>query len=647
MTPFPTPKVFEPASGSHRLPDAQSFEPVTVETLGGNAALPAADSIPFVPGSNPGTLYAPSSSALARETAIIEIRDRMQDRGLSASAAAREAGIPRASFDRWSARYDVGGLEALEDNYANCGRKPLATLDAVELNAARKLYLETGSVTAALGMLAASPECSQETADAITKKRRSKHIITPTLRKQISSVPQAVLDYHKSPKKVTREAFINPRSLSFIGKDRTEQRILPGMFCERDDMSNNFLFWVDWPWGGDPCSDKYGVRIARGQNLLHIDVGSLRFLSYLLLVRLRDSYRADDIWQWVGQSYRDIGIPEIGERWERGIWQAKKLQGTPIEGGHTDQETRLGGIAGLGRKIITSQPPTTKIIENRFRYFQRVCATIPGQIGASRGEMEKVNKIWTACREGRRDPRDYFLSYEDTCRQLDAKLQWVNSESVEGTIYHGIPNDLWVREGGDQRMTRLTAGQSHLFARDRHVVTINKGHALIRKTAPDGKRQGWYFYHENLWRLEGRRVALYMDDFAPATGATIVAAEGQSAGEVICQGEMVDGCPQFALSLTSDIDDTRACDAIERRKKFGNAVRAEYRALGINHTIAKGTYASDGRGRSGSAETSAPLQPAAPARTRDIKPARTPEPTFDDIERLEAEAFARGDLAHL
>lgn len=609
-----------PASGG------ADFEPAAGAFSGGNVT-PAAG------------LIAPE--AMERWEAIRTVEMAVRSRGLTISAACRETGLPRVNFDRWQARVKSGGIEALQDNYANCGRRPLATLDEQELLAARQLYTQTGSATLALRMLANTAGCREEVADVILKQRRSKHTLTPTLRGQVV-VPDAVLDWHKSPKKVRRESFITPRNLSFLDRSGGEQRLLPGMLAERDDMSNNFIFWIDWPWGGDPCSDKFGVRIARGQNLLHLDAGSLRFLSFLMLVRLRDSYRADDIWQWVGQTYRDIGIPEIGERWERGIWQANQLHGTPIESGHTGQEQRLGGIQALGRKIQTSQSPTTKIIENRFRFFQRVCNTIPGQIGAKRGEMEAVTKLWTACRAGHRDPRDYFLSYEDTCKQIEAKLQYVNSEQVEGSIYQGIPNEIWHREGGDQRMTRLSAEQSYLFARDRHVVTISKGHALVRKTAPDGVRMGWWFHNEELWRMEGRRIALFMDDFAPASGATLVIADGREAGKVIGQADLVEGCPQFALGndTATGAAAQAGVDALDRRKAFTDAVRGEYRALGLRKTIARGTYASDGRGRVARAEqTSNPLDPAPRSRKPEFV-----EPDLDEIDRLEAQAFKRGDL---
>lgn len=542
------------------------------------------------------------------------------------------------------------------------GPKPIALLNDAELRMAKALYVTHESKTLALRKLAGSPACRQEVADVILKRRSSKHTITPALRGQLV-VPDAVMDWHKSPKKVRRESFITPRTKTFLDRSGAEQRLLPGMLAERDDMSNNFIFWIDWPWGGDPCSDKYGVRIARGQNLLHIDVASLRFLSMNMLVRLRDSYRADDIWQWVGQTYRDLGIPQIGERWERGIWNANQLHGTPIKAGHTGQEQRLGGIQALGRKITTSQSPTTKIIENRFRFYQRICKDIPGQIGAFRGEMEKVSKLWTACRAGSRDPRDYFLSYEDAVSQLEGRLQDVNSEQVEGAIYNGIPNDIWIREGGEKRMTRLTADQSYLFSRDRHVVTVNKGQALVRKSAPDGVRLAWYFHCEDLWRFEGRKVALFMNDFAPAEGATVVLADRQGEGKVVGFADLVEGCPQFALGVdfNGGRGATAALAALDRRKVFADAVRCEYRALGLTHTIARGTYAADGAGRSRSLEKSPAIEetnirPFRDDKGKEIK-ARAASAFFkqeearefsereiDEINRMEAETIAREPL---
>jgi hypothetical protein len=517
-------------------------------------------------------------------------------------------GISAGTYSRWRREYAAKGKAGLKTKWTNCGRKPLAKLDDIEEAVVQKLYVTTGSVTLALRSLAHSPTCSQVTADAILKRRRSKHTITRTLRCQVKDVSPAVHAYHCGARAAAR-MFINPRTLAYLDPLGKERKLQAGDLSERDDMSNNFIGWIDWPFGGDPCSDRYGVRVFRGQNLLQLDVASLFFQSFCFLVRLRDSYRADDIWQWVGQSYRDIFKPAIGERWERGIWKANQLRGTPIAPGHTAQETRLGGLQALGLQVIESQSPTTKIIENRFRYFQRVCATIPGQIGASRGVMERESKLWTECREGRRDPRDHFLSFEQLSDEIENKLHFVNAEQVEGTLYHGIPAEIY-RAGLAQRAERgdapqrLTAEETYLFSRDLRKATASKAHAMVRYVNPDGRRKAWWFHHPELFREEGQQLAVYFDLQNAGLGATVVPVRARKPSEekvptYAC--ELVEGMPQFALGL--DLDGGRGAqamvDGLERRKAFDQAVRAEYRALGFTgRRLARSAAVRDGAGRS-------------------------------------------------
>ncbi len=113
--------------------------------------------------------------------------------------------------------------------------------------------------------------------------------------------------------------------------------------------------------------------------------------------------------------------------------------------------------------MIISQSPTTKIIENRFKYLQTAQATIPGQIGTKRGEFDAVNKIWTACRNGHRDPREHFLSHAEVLSQIERSFHDVNSDPVEGTLYHGIPAEMWLNGGGAERVRPLSAEQTYLF----------------------------------------------------------------------------------------------------------------------------------------------------------------------------------------
>ena len=532
--------------------------------------------------------------ALDRQAVLEKVAAIMEEGKISLRQACLLIGESPSNIIRWRDQFAKDGLEGLESKTGNCGRKPEIELNETEELAAKQLYVQTGSKTSALRMLAHVPECRPEVAECILKKRRSKHTLTKIIRDQIE-LPQAVMDYHKSPTGVRHNAFINPRTLEYIDALGERRVITPGDLFERDDMSNNFLCWVPWPWGGDPCSDKYGVRVARGQNLLQCDVASLYFPSFNFLVRMRDSYRADDIWQWVGQTYRDVGMPRIGERWERGTWQSRKLRGDSeavIEAGHTDEALRLGGMGALGLRVIVSQSPTTKIIENRFNFFQTICSTIKGQIGRKRGEMEEMNKIWTACRNGHRDPREYFLSFEEVCDQVEQKLHYVNSEPVEGNLYHGVPAAMW-KEGIEANPLKPNRG--FLFSRDKTQITASKGHVCVRKSAPDGRRGAWWFHHEELYRYDGMKCAVYYDQYCLEAGATLVIAEGRHAGKVLGGAELVEGCPQFAIGGEDIITDLTG---INRKRGFMDAVRSEYRSLGLGgKRLGRVARSDDGAGR--------------------------------------------------
>jgi Helix-turn-helix domain len=607
------------------------------------------------------------TEALRRQS-LLEAAAALIAAGRSQNAAAAELGVSSANLTRWRGRFAADGLAGLADQReSRCGRRPLAVLNEAEELLAKRYFVKMESKTSALRALAASPDCRPEIADAINKRRASKHTLTRALRDQIS-LPAQVIAYHKSPKNVRVNCFINPRSMTYLDALGAERQILPGDLFERDDMSNNFLCYVPWPWGGDPCSDKYGVRVARGQNLLMIDVRSLFFTSFNFLIRLRDSYRADDIWQWVSQTYRDIGLPRIGERWERGTWASRRLRGdseVPIEAGHTDELARLGGMGALGLRVIESQSPTTKIIENRFNFFQRRCALIPTlQIGRNRGEMERETRLWMRMRSGHVDPRDYCLSFEQCSDEIEKALHDVNSEPVEGLCYQGIPAQVWSEGIAANPLARLAPEQGWLFSRDKREITARKGHVLLRYTTPEGHRAGWWFHHPEMYAAEGLKCSVYFDHYAPGEGATIVLAEGRKAGTVLGQAELVQGIPQFALGFQTG-DDTAAADrllgALERKKEFLDAVRSEYRALGIGgRRLARTVRVDDGAGRavqisSGRCGAEGDPSPAVVELAHESAARLTPsrraasEPVDFDAQlertrRLEAEAMERGDL---
>jgi len=218
-------------------------------------------------------------------------------------------------------------------NPGNPGRKPLAEFTEEEQRAVQRLVVQTDPNTGtrisrsmAIRLYAHSDKCREELAAVILKPRASKHSITPTLKRQARITAETKMLY-RGNKNFALNGYSQPRSLTFLDSAGVEQPILPGDVDERDDMTLNQPWYVEWePDGTDPCAEKFGVKLLRGQLLVNLDVGSQRGLSFELLARPHDAYRADDIWAWIGRDYREIGLPRFGERMERGIWEAKAIQ---------------------------------------------------------------------------------------------------------------------------------------------------------------------------------------------------------------------------------------------------------------------------------------------------------------------------------
>ena len=594
-------------------------------------------------------------SGLNLELSRASVVDTIAASGVKLSAS-REAlrKLIRRTWEKWLDGGQV--IEALEDR-PRTGRPSLYVPTLEEKNALKTLNLQTGSVSLAAHMYAIRPECSPELKEVIQKERSSIHKLPPTIR-QAAAVTEAVRSHYKSPKAARLKHHMQPRSFDYRDKTGSLEHIQPGQLWERDDMSINCLFWVPWKWGGDSCSERYEVRLCRGQLLVSLDVGSQRFLSFNLLARTMDSYRADDIWQWMGHDYSAIGMPEIGERLERGTWKAKKISGNlsvAWDGKPSIEEhKRIGGLRSLGITQITAHTPSAKDIERRFNLLQNVMGTIPGQIGRHRGEMERETKIWMACQAGHRNPKEHFISYSEMLDEVQKALLICNARKFEGIHANGIPDQLWEESGAPEILRKLPEEKAYLFARDRSEITASRGHIQIRRKSPDGSRCAWWFGHEALQEWEGKKVQVYHDIFAPAAGVSIV----DWRDRLICHAPLIEGCPQFSLDPSSR-DET----SLDRRKKFQNAVVSECRILDPRPEQKKRIMAkiSDGRGNeiiSTGAETSSRMFPGTAARgagrpgddaiqraykTRQFTPDIT-EASLAKIERLEKEAIARGDL---
>jgi len=518
--------------------------------------------------------------------------------------------------------------EALSDRRKKNGRKPLAVLTPEQQAHVHSLVLATDpndgtptTVSMALRMFAQSDQCPDEVAAVINKQRSSKHTLTPTLKRQARITRESKMLY-RGDKNFSLGAYSQPRKLSRIDAGGIERPILAGDIFEADDMTLNQPWFVEWesePDGpdADPCAAKYGVRLLRGQLLVMIDVGSQRILGFLLLARPKDSYRAEDIWSWFGQVFTDVGLPRVGIRLERGVWDSKAIHGLPITDSTWDNKRRLGGLSALGVRAIPSFSPKTKSIESLFNQLQKVLGVLGVQVGRKRGEFERANSDYLACRAGKKHPKDCgFLHADEIAQRVVNACQFLNRDCREGEVYRGIPDDLWLRDvggsaarpGDAKSLRRIEPAHSWIFMPEKRPLTIGASCPGMVRARFAEHDCSYYFTNPELFASLGRgyRVVVCFDPGNPEQGAVIFnnesgakLAEGTQPGGLLGVAEFVDRVPQF--SAFDGCDDEGGYD---RRRRFSEQCRKAYRSIPLPGTRgSSATTVRDGRGRETRIET--------------------------------------------
>jgi hypothetical protein len=528
---------------------------------------------------------------------------------MSGNAASKQLGVSHSRIIDWKRRFERDGLDGLIPKQAErCGRKPLAVLSPDHQAHVQRLVIDTDpntgdriSVSLALRIFAQSDKCPEDVAAAILKPRKSKHTLTPTLKRQAKITAESK-QLHRGDKNFALNGYSQPRSLTWIDLDGSEKQILGGDIFEPDDMTLNQPWFVEWHDPADPCSAKFGVRLLRGQLLVIIDVGTQRILGFLLLARQKDSYRAEDIWSWFGQIFRDYGLPRVGIRMERGIWESRAIHGLPILDETWTHERRIGGLSDLGVRKIASFSPKTKSIESLFNSLQKVLGVMGVQVGRKRGEFEKATRDYLACRAGKKHPADCgFLHADEVAKRVANACMFLNGDCREGEVYRGIPDELWMRHVEATPLRAIDPRHAWIFMREKRPLTIGSScPGMVRARYADHECS-YYFTNPELFASLGRgyRVITCFDPAAPELGAVIFNNEAGArdhlnfgAGALLGTAEFVDRVPQF--SALEGFDDEIG---YERRRRFTAQCRAAYRAIPLpGHRGASATVARDGRG---------------------------------------------------
>lgn len=432
------------------------------------------------------------------------------------------------------------------------------------------------------------------------------------------------------------------RDKTVEGPDGQRYEFPAGWLIELDDMSVNQPFWVERPDGS--------VILSR-QGLYAYDVRTGRWLSFDLVARPREAYRAEDILRFLRRLCLDIGKPKV-LRLEQGVWKSKVIKGLAITpSGEVQEEEWIrpdadpgeeaklqDGLAAIGTKLEYMYRSNGKTIEGAFDYLQDVVATMTPEwvnIGRHAGEFEHGAKALRRARSGSHHPRELgFAPMGALADRISEAMAWINARPVKGE--EASRDEQWVKTRHGIPSSPLTRLDLAAFLPTRRERMIAGG-----AVSPEVDGQRFDFRSELFAELgDGYRVFISFDVCEPTLGAAIYNREaagnprnfrGWTEGQFIGWAEFEPMSPQLRVEAELVVgmvpvgmdqygDDPKAGMKMRRIQERWHAT--QYRALPRpGQPTVKAATVRDGQGNVATAEAGTTSTPATHA---DPKPRRTP-----------------------
>lgn len=404
----------------------------------------------------------------------------------------------------------------------------------------------------------------------LSRSMASKHYIPSSIRRQLGIAPQ-VFRYHRSPRNAALAGPYIPGGLRLASDGL--RRLLGGERRSYDDGSQNQVIWYPWPYGGDKCSDRYGVRVGRGQWLATHDDGSGVITSWTFTQRMRDSYRVQDALGQVYRDARDMGRPDE----------------VVMEGGAWQSNTALAFYKAAGIRVIDAKGrPHMKLIENWWnRAWSFLSKFEQGQIGRFRGEYQRENDILVKCRAGSEDPREHFPSLQQLMVEFDACVRFLNEDPPESKQYgKWIPLERFRADMTEHPRPPISPDLALFAAPENHTLTVRRGAMVLAQVvSPLGIPTVYEFAHQDLLPFEKAKVRVMFDPYEPILRAAIVAAHNHGSarkGDLLCTAVCLNP-PPLPIAMEGwelQRDPGAVSEALSVTKAINAAVRTEYRALG-------------------------------------------------------------------
>lgn len=494
--------------------------------------------------------------------------------GMSEGFAAKAAGISLATFKRWQARAAAG--KALKD-YSGSGRPPSCEVGEADAAVLRAYVLRANvgrrRVSSAGGcrLAAMDPESGlcEELRAAILKPRADPSALPRPILAAVRDVAApAVVGRYRDARDGTSNGLYLPGYLR-CPEDAIHRKFRPAERVSWDDGSTNFLFWVPWERGGDRCSDRFGVRLVRGQMLACIDSGSWLCTHYRFVIRERDSYTGGDVCAALLDAWRAHGVPPATVM-EAHCWQSERV---------------LDFMRRAGTELVdASGRPHQKLVERWFgRLWTAHAALCPdGHIGRFRGETWKESKEAQACREGRLDPRQAFPAMTAFLGGLDRAVDIVNRTEVNSKTYgRWTPSERFAAE--EPASHRLPSGLERMALPVIAKRTIKRS-GMVKVPAANAAGVDWEFAFAvrdgHLW--DGATVSVAFDPRFPERGADVRLLGKQAHGPdfLLVDPAAVSMGPAPVLDTAGPAWSLRWFDSREQGREAKAASRAAVLAVG-------------------------------------------------------------------
>ena len=486
------------------------------------------------------------------DTAIYKAIAEAVASGVSEHHACMAHGEGVQAWRRWSGRVEqAGDVDMGLQELKRTGRPRKVEVTEEEADYLARMYMRSnwrkdkGSMSMCARMAArdTSSPLRQEVRDAILSGPW-RHALPVAVKEAMRLGDRATARYRNQKDGLTNGIY-TPGWLRMA--DDGARRLLPGERQVWDDASVNIAVVVPWARGGDPCSNRYGVRLARFQLLLGIDCATDFCPGFGYVMRANDAYDNFDVRATMARVWGLSGYAPESCVMEGGSWQAKNT---------------LAFLDAAGVRLVSAKGrPNQKLVEGFFnRLWTALSITLPkGQVGRFRGEMVKETANWTACREGRRDPRGLFPTVEELMNGLQTAINHLNRERIESKVYgNWVPAEEYGRGMGEGlRGSDLTALTPHSLNPSfgghvlpgglraftlpvRKEVTLRRnGMAVVSAETPYGWDYQYAFAWADGWRWDGARAAVAFDPSDIGAGAEVTLAkrwQETPAGTVIGSG---------------------------------------------------------------------------------------------------------------